>query len=144
MFDRILVAYDGSENSDHALLLAIDLAKKFGSSLELVSVAPVSLPLTGTSPAPPLTEHEARMFREILARGRLRATKAGLAEVTTTFREGNVVEELLTHIERVRPDLVLVGARGLSRFRRLLLGSVSAALVAHLRIPVLVDHLPSA
>ena len=143
MLDRIVVAYDGSENADHALAIAVDLAKRYDASLELVSVAPLSLPITGVTPAPPLSGGEARMFREILARGRLQATKAGVADVTTTFREGNVVEELVTHIERVRPDLVVVGARGLSRFRRLLLGSVSAALVAHLRVPVLVDHLPA-
>ncbi len=143
MFDRILVPYDGSANSEHALDLAIELAKRFNASLELVSVAPLIVPLAGPAATPPLTEQESRMYREILARGRLKATKAGLTEVATTFREGNVAEELLTHIERVRPDLVVVGARGLSRVQRFLMGSVSTALVSHLKVPVLVDHLPA-
>ncbi|HZY92716.1 MAG TPA: universal stress protein [Thermoplasmata archaeon] len=141
MFDHILVPYDGSANSDHALSLAIELARRFESSLELVSVAPLVVPLAGSPMAPPLSEEEARMFREVLARGRLKAEKAGLSHVATTFREGNVVEELLNHVDRVKPDLVVVGARGLSRFQRLLMGSVSSALVSHLKVPVLVDHL---
>ena len=142
MFDRILVPYDGSANSDHALGVAIELAKRFDSTLELVSVAPLVIPLAGPAAAPPLSEQESRMYREILARGRQKAVKAGIADVTTTFREGSVAEELLSHIERVKPTLVVVGARGLSRVQRFLLGSVSTALVNHLRVPILVDHLP--
>ncbi len=141
MFDRIVVPYDGSKNAEHALDIAIELAKRFDASLELVSVAPLVVPLAGPAAAPPLTEQEARMYREILARGRLKATKAGVEDVTTTFREGNVAEELISHIERVHPDLVIVGARGLSRVQRFLLGSVSTALVTHLKVPILVDHL---
>ncbi len=142
MFDRIVVPYDGSKNAEHALDTAIELAKRFDASLELVSVAPLVVPLAGPAAAPPLTEQEARMYREILARGRLKATKAGVEDVTTTFREGNVAEELISHIERIHPDLVIVGARGLSRVQRFLLGSVSTALVNHLKVPILVDHLP--
>ena len=142
MFDRVLVAYDGSPNAEHALTTGIEVAKRFRASLELVTVAPQSIPMTGPMTVPPLSEGEARMYRELLSRARLRAEKAGVQDVTTTFREGNVAEELLAHIERTRPDLVIVGARGLSRVARWLMGSVSSALVAHLRIPVLVDHLP--
>ncbi|HYK93287.1 MAG TPA: universal stress protein [Thermoplasmata archaeon] len=142
MFDHILVPYDGSPNSDHALTLAIELAKRFSAALELISVSPIVVPVTGIPSSAPLSEQETRMFREILARGRQKAVKAGVVTVTTTFREGNVVEELLNHVEHAKPELVVIGARGLSRFRRLVLGSVSTALVQHLRVPVLVDHLP--
>ena len=142
MFERIVVPYDGSENSEHALAVAVELAKRFEGALELVTVAPQVIPLAGVSPVPPLSQQEARMFREILARGRQRATRAGIGNVTTTFREGNVAEELVTHIEHVKPNLVVVGARGLSRLQRFILGSVSTALVTHQRVPVLVVHLP--
>ena len=142
MFDRILVAYDGSPNADHALMTGIELAKRFRGALELVTVAPQAAPMTGPMTVPPLSEGEAKMYREMLSRARQRAEKAGVQDVTTTFREGNVAEELLGHIEQVKPDVVIVGARGLSRVARWLMGSVSSTLVAHLKIPVLVDHLP--
>jgi nucleotide-binding universal stress UspA family protein len=38
MFQKILVAYDGSEVSKRALDAAIDLAKKYGAYFEIISV----------------------------------------------------------------------------------------------------------
>lgn len=143
MFDRILVAYDGSPNAEKALSVAVELARQFRSTLELLSVAPLVVPLGPASTAPPLTDQEARMYREILARGRVHAVKAGIERVETTFREGNVADQILSHVDESRPDLVVVGARGLSSVQRFLLGSVSTALVHHLTIPVLVVPLPA-
>ena len=60
------------------------------------------------------------------------------AEPLPAKEEHNTWRTLLGEAERHDARLVVVGAHGLSGARRLLLGSVSSAVVAHSRIPVLV------
>ena len=60
------------------------------------------------------------------------------AEPLPAKEEHKTWRTLLGEAERHDAKLVVVGAHGLSGARRLLLGSVSSAVVAHSRIPVLV------
>ncbi|CAB1130029.1 putative Universal stress protein UspA [Candidatus Hydrogenisulfobacillus filiaventi] len=76
-----------------------------------------------------------------LAVAALRETErhlAGMARVRGTIWRGKPVPAILTAIRQLRPGLVVVGRRNLSRGERLLLGSVSAGVVAHSPVPVLV------
>ncbi|MCI4360112.1 MAG: universal stress protein, partial [Thermoplasmata archaeon] len=59
-------------------------------------------------------------------------------KVQTVALEGEVTDALVGYLEHHPQDLVVVGSRGLSRGRRLLLGSVSTELVQRLPAPVLV------
>jgi nucleotide-binding universal stress UspA family protein len=58
-------------------------------------------------------------------------------EVAVNVREGGVVDEILAEEERVGATTTLLGARGQSRLRRLLLGSTSESIVAQGRDNVL-------
>lgn len=58
-------------------------------------------------------------------------------DVTVSVREGGVVEEILAEEARVDSTVTLLGSRGRSRLRRLLLGSVSEGVVAQGRANVL-------
>jgi nucleotide-binding universal stress UspA family protein len=49
----------------------------------------------------------------------------GVKRVKARILDGNPVEQILHAVDEVRPDLVICGARGLSKFQTLLLGSVS-------------------
>lgn len=49
----------------------------------------------------------------------------GVDQVSTLLLEGNPAEQILNSVTDVQPDVVICGARGLSRFSALLLGSVS-------------------
>jgi nucleotide-binding universal stress UspA family protein len=51
-------------------------------------------------------------------------------EASTDIRRGGVVEEILAAETRVGATVTVVGARGQSRLRRLLLGSTSESIVA--------------
>jgi nucleotide-binding universal stress UspA family protein len=139
MFQRILVGYDGSANARRAVDVAVEIAGRFHSSVMLAIVRPES---TEETPADlqhllPLGD-DSRPFGVVLDEIRTRATAAGASAVDSTVLRGVVVEALIALIRDANYELVVVGSRGLSAGRRLLLGSVSTALVNRASCPVLV------
>lgn len=140
-FRRIAVAIDGSPRAAEALDYAIDLARRYGSDLTVVGVAPlIPVYIAPTEPMIPATMpvSELGRYREIIGQAVARARAGGVTSVTGVAYEGVVVDELLTHLEKHASDLLVVGSRGLSTAKRILLGSVSSAVVANAPCPVLV------
>ena len=140
MIRRIVVALDGSRNADHALSLAADIAARYDAELDLVTVVtPPILPTMGGPVYEPIDrEYLEGQYDQMLAERRTRVEGPHLHRVETVRLGGPVVEELVTYLERNPPDLLVLGSRGLSAGRRLLMGSVSDALVHHAPCPVLV------
>lgn len=140
-FQRITVAIDGSTNGAAALDCAIELAKQYGSDLVVLSIAPIA-PVYVSSTEPyvpaPLPNSELLRYRVFVEAAVKKAEGAGVTSVTGLCDEGVVVDEILSHLERHPTDLLVVGSRGRSAARRLLLGSVSTAMVTHAPCPVLV------
>lgn len=139
---RITVAVDGSPIAAEAVEYAIDLAKKYGAALTIVTVSPLApLYVSASEPWVPVTapEDETPYYRKLLDSVVEHATAAGV-QATGICVEGVVVDELLAQVEENPPDLFVVGSRGLSRGKRLLLGSVSTAIAHAVMCPVLVVH----
>jgi nucleotide-binding universal stress UspA family protein len=140
-FRRITVAIDGSPNGDSALDDAIDLARRYEADLVIVSVAPIVPVYISTSePYVPagVPPSEIGRYREIVEAAVKKAEAGGVASVTGVSYEGVVVDEILSHLEQHPTDLLVIGSRGLSTAKRILLGSVSSAVVNHAPCPVLV------
>ena len=141
MFERITVAVDGSPFAEQALGVALDLARKYDSELTVVAVAPlVPVYIATAEPYVPteLIESESRYYRQVVDKAVDRAQKAGVTKVTGTCLEGVIVDEILGLIEHHPTDLLVLGSRGLSTAKRLLLGSVSEAVLHHVGCPVLI------
>lgn len=144
---HITVAVDGSAFADHALDFAIDLAQKYGSDLTVLGVAPlVPLYVSSTEPWVPteVPESEARHYRAVVDQSVDKARKAGITQVQSACLEGVIVDEMIAHVETHPTDLLIIGSRGLSTAKRLLLGSVSDAVSHHVKCPVLIVRGPSA
>jgi len=140
-FSRIVAAVDGSPNSDEALAAAIDLALDHQSELTILTVAPivpVYLPSGNSYMSAPISASDAPRYRELVDAAVHRAQAAGITSVTGVCEQGVVVDEILAYLETNPVDLVVVGSRGMSAAKRLLIGSISSALVAHAPCPVLV------
>lgn len=143
MLRSIAVAFDGSAPSQRALDLAVELAKLASASLTIVGVVPA--PIRFTTPSGEHIESETgerRYMPELLSRFAEPAGRRLGGRVETVIREGSVVDELLTFVDDRRPDLLVLGARGLSTARRILMGSVSDAVVHHATCSVLVVRPP--
>jgi nucleotide-binding universal stress UspA family protein len=144
-FARITVAIDGSKNGAHALETAISLAKKFESELTVLGVAPVqAIFVSATEPWVPaeVPESETRAYREVVDQAVERCRQAGVASVTGLCLEGVITDEIIGHVEHHPTDLLVLGSRGMSTAKRLLLGSVSDAVSHHVACAVLIVRPP--
>ncbi|UCG45032.1 MAG: universal stress protein [Candidatus Bathyarchaeota archaeon] len=153
MFKKLLVPIDGSKHSLHALEKAILIARKFEGELTLLHVYSVGYPITrgafdmGETEAvasvlvSEVNEEVRKAGKGILSDGKRRANAEGI-QVDVLLREGHAVEEILRTAEDGGFDLIVIGARGLSRVKRILLGSVSQGVTTHAHCPVLVIKQP--
>jgi nucleotide-binding universal stress UspA family protein len=129
---NILVAFDGGEPARKALDTGIELTKRFGGSLGVVSVIPYH---PGRSPIDPWDDpavHDAQLAeaREIVAR------QGVTAEILEPA--GDPAQAIERVAEAGGYDTIVVGSRGLGSMARLLQGSVSEHVATHATATVIV------
>ncbi len=136
----ILLATDGSEESELAAGVAVELAKSTGAELHLVHIKlPPTIP-----PYPEVLdwrdelECADREARVILDEQVKKVEEAGGAVAGVHLREEEPAEEIIALAEELGVGLILVGSRNQGRVRRALTKSVSDSVVRHARCPVLV------
>ncbi len=145
-FKKILVAVDGSENSLSAARVAIGLAKKYDADLRILNVlyTPTAWISSSQAGMPPVymnefREYEQKEANELITRVKRIAADLGVAakgEVLTNIP--STVQAITDYAANEKVDLIVVGTRGLSGFRKLLIGSVSSGVAAHASCSVLI------
>jgi nucleotide-binding universal stress UspA family protein len=140
MFHSILVPLDGSTFGEHALPLAVSIARHAGAKLQLVHVH--------VSPAPLFTERRAG-FDNTLGPALLQRSRSYLEEVAARVEavsdvavipgvlEGDVQEAIHQRVLATSVDLVVMSTHGRGPLARAWLGSVADGLVRRLTVPVL-------
>ena len=139
MNEKIVVGVDGSEGSYSALQWAWREARARGVELQVVSAwsypALTMLPGPHVPPIPhDLAVAAFKTVHDMLAR--VQTEEGGDVRTTTVANEGSASDSLLA--AAADAALLVVGARGLGGFHRLLLGSVSEQCVHHAPCPVVV------
>lgn len=134
-FRRILVPVDLSECSRAALRHARRLA---GGDVKTITVLHVLDPMHCDWHA-----DTTALQREAQAAARENVREFVAAEFPdgapdTRIIEGNPVEAIVTHAEKIQADLVLVGTKGRTGLSRVLIGSVAERVVRHAPCPVMV------
>jgi nucleotide-binding universal stress UspA family protein len=136
MFERLVVAYDGSKPAAAAVELAFELARRRGARLTLAYVLELSDPYREVPQVAPGIDRAEEEWR-----GRLAALAAGApdgASVETEVLVGNKSGPALLELLRERRAEVLVGGtHGVGGLKRTLLGSVSQQLLEHAPCSVL-------
>ncbi len=140
MYKRILLAYDGSEAGQQALLDCRELAQWSGSELVLVAVMPSMMAFVGLEGGvydAELENRERQKFEAILADGLKRLADSGF-QATGKVLTGEAIEEITNHARKVGADLIVVGHKHLDSWAaRWWRGSISGALIEHAPCSVL-------
>lgn len=136
---KILVPTDFSEHAERAVAQATALAKPFGASLHLLHV--VQLPMLPANPeAPPIP---ITFWQELRTNARARLVPIQKQIESQGVRcEMEVVEDIpgfaiAAAAERTHADLIVMGSRGLTGLKHVLLGSVAERTVRSAPCPVL-------
>jgi nucleotide-binding universal stress UspA family protein len=142
MFKRILVPLDGSTRAERAVPVAARIAQASGGSVILLQVAVIPIDIESAKKPPEIYSQEAfdkgvadaSSYLEGVAKsGVLAGTKTETEAVT-----GAVAPSILSAIQSLQADLVVMCSHGYTGFKRWALGSVAHKLVPHSPVPVLV------
>lgn len=136
---RILCAVDGSNHADRALATAAELAGALDATLLLVTVDEPG-PLKGAVAEFAQAEDMSRqdVTDRILDSAAVMARRAGAAKIETDFTKGDPASGILATVDKHNPDMVVLGARGLSNLEGLVLGSVSHKVMHLTTLPCLI------
>lgn len=143
MYKKILVAYNGTPESNNALTECVRLSPGSAAEIHLLVVAtPVPIVLAGefVAAVPTADEEDAerRAMSDILENGRQFLVQAGL-QVTSHLEVGEPVNVIGELVERLDIDLVIVGhSRQKPLAMRWWRGSTDSVLVEKVRCCVLV------
>src|SRR5690606_23883374 len=146
---KILLATDGSKQSD----AAIDMLKRFsfaaGDEAKIITVVDMAVPMAidiygdylpdTTEMEKTAREHAAKILEETCAK--LEGICKNLS-MTSEVLFGSPESRIVETAEEYGSDLIIVGSHGYSRWERLLLGSVSQSVVHHAPCSVLVVREP--
>jgi nucleotide-binding universal stress UspA family protein len=140
MYHSVLVPLDGSSFGEHALPLAVSIARRANATLQLVHVATTLDAAYGEAllvPDPDLefmleTRQKAYLERMV---GRVKS----LAElpVSSVLLHGETASAIRQHAVKEKVDLVVMTTHGRGAMARFWLGSVADEMVRHLPIPIL-------
>ncbi len=147
LFSKILVPIDGSEYSFRAAQYATDLSIKNTSVLILLSVVPSKIMYgdsSGIFGAVPPTYFKKyknevnKWFNQIISEIKNEGLEIKKIKTDVITTPVSIVSAILEYAEKQGIDLIIVGTRGITGFKRMLLGSVASGIVTYAPCPVLV------
>jgi len=149
IFSKILVPVDGSINSMKAIDYAVNVAEKYKSEIIALHVlysqsgfAFHKETVAGTITSSSLNDlnleakQEAeKWFKEINKRAEKMNVQIKTEVVFTVI---SIVEGILTHAEKENIDLIIIGSKGKSGWKKLIVGSVASGISTYAHCPILI------
>ena len=133
LISKIVVAVDGSETSSKAAEMAIDLAEKYGADLIALYIV-----------APNINFSQAFYFaqengQKIVDEVKRKAFAKKLNVQTEVLMDvGSVPKAIVEYAEKNNANLIVLGTKGISGIKRMLVGSTASEVVKYTHCPVMV------
>lgn len=133
---NILVAYDGSRQSQKALEWALDIAAKTGAKVTTVTV----IKPPDFSPTGEINEfmYDAEKYYQPLLEKVKRLGDDNKRQINTVIVRGHPAETIVKYAGDNNIDLIITGTRGMGGFKSLVIGSVAQKVVTYAKVPVLI------
>ena len=138
MFDRILLAVDGSEHALHAARTAAELARTMKPSEFRIVVSYDTIPMYLGEPNMQYAIDGRKSDAEEILNTAVKEVGSIPCEIHTEIIEGDSAEAIIDVATTRGSDVIVRGSRGRGRLAGLLLGSTSQKVVAHAPCPVLI------
>ncbi len=145
MYQRILIATDGSTLSRKAVASGIKLAELTGAQIVALNVVPryplsyfeggLSVP---TSQVAKIEKQWSESAQAVVDAVKLAAEAKGIKSKALTTSSDLIAESILAMAKKHKCDLIVMASHGRRGLKRLLLGSETTHVLTHSHIPVLV------
>jgi nucleotide-binding universal stress UspA family protein len=155
-FSKILVPIDGSEPSMNAAEYAIAVAKRYDATTTIIHIVPQEIRYeyseeaatsnTNSSVLGGIVESHRQnaeeWFRKIREKSKEEKNNNNgnniKIDTDVIVATKSIAAEIVDYAENYGFDLIVIGTRGRTGFKKLLLGSVAAAVVTYAHCPVMV------
>lgn len=145
MYQRILVATDGSKLSNKAVDSAIDLAAALGADLIALKVVPryprsyfEGAEVLESQEVTRIEEHWAELGHEVVEAVKAAGAARGVKVKAIIAKSDVVSDALIAAARKHKADLIVMASHGRKGVKRLLLGSETQQVLTHSEFPVLV------
>jgi len=128
LFERIMIPTDGSKFAARSEDVAMEIAKKFNSTVVAVHIIDDKL----IYPFEVLEDEG----KSILKKVRERAEKEDLA-IEEVLIVGSPVHDMAKIVKKTRSDIVIIGTHGKTGLEKLILGSVAESALKTVQVPLL-------
>lgn len=138
MFERILLAVDGSEHALHATKKTAELARMMKPKELRIIVVYDPIPMYLGEPNMQIAITSRKGEAESILENAIAEIGEVPCEIHSGIVEGEAAEAIIEVANTRKSDLIVMGSRGLGRLAGLVLGSTSQKVVAHAPCPVLI------
>ena len=138
IFSKILIAIDGSDASMDAVDYAISLSKQYNAEIYALHVIRADVDLFGPHDTSEYTTEMRNEGEKYMDKVRLKANEKNIQIKTEIISSTNMAGGIVEYAEENDIDIIVIGTRGRSGFKKLLLGSVASHVVTYALCPVLV------
>jgi nucleotide-binding universal stress UspA family protein len=129
MVTKILIAYDGSSQSQKAFDFGLEMAAKYSARITVLSIArppepPVDVELQA------VLENATDYFESHFSRMKAQTAAMGI-EAAFEVRAGHPAEQIVHLADEQKMDIIVMGHRGESLMQKWLLGSVAKRVLSY-------------
>ena len=143
VYNQILVAVDGSKESEWAFKKAVAIADRNDATLNLINIIDTRSYAAVEAYDRSIAERAQKFAEELLNKYKTQAIQAGVQNVNVIVEYGSPKTMISKDIsKKLDADLIICGATGLNRVERFVMGSVSENIVRSARCDVLIIRKP--
>lgn len=145
MYQRILIATDGSDLSRKAVDSGIEMASLTGAQIVVLKVVPrypvsyfeggVSLPVSSIAA---MEKQWTEAAQAVVADIKDKAQARGIKAKAVTHTSDLVAETIISIAKKNKCDLIVMASHGRRGIKRVLMGSETLHVLTHSHIPVLI------
>jgi nucleotide-binding universal stress UspA family protein len=135
-WDKLMVCTDASDEGQNAVAVTLELARACDSQVFAVQVLQIVPEFQAV--APDLPAALGKEVQENMAVIQVAADKLGVSLQTVTPQSPSPHAAIMATAEKLRPDLIIMGRCGKTALARILMGNVTARVIGHSPINVLV------
>jgi nucleotide-binding universal stress UspA family protein len=134
---HILVPYDDSQYSTRAFVYALDLAKKYGAKISIISIMYSSPHASEIKHQTTVDDEKIKVMEKSYRRLSDAAKKFGVPINTQMLMETSIVDNIVSFVTVNKVNLIVMGTRGRGGSRRLMFGSIAMATSQKAPCPVM-------